>query len=137
MRKLPTSQEYKNAFKNSENSLNKSFAIGISDKWYGLRVSQLFLKKRNELIKALKKLNTDAQKKLKNKLDWNPRYNYIHDFISIRYSETPEETVKALKNLLNISKQNLKNDMEYLKNDMELLKKKASLKKNSTCFRRH
>ena len=35
---------------------------------------------------------------------------------------TPEETVKALKNLLNISKQNLKNDMEYLK-------KKASLKK--------
>ena len=129
MRKLPTSQEYKNAFKNSENSLNKSFAVGISDKWYGLRVSQLLLKKRNELIKALKKLNTDAQKKLKNKLYWNPRYNYIHDFISIRYSETPKETVKALKNLLNISKQNLKNDMEYLKNDMELLKKKASLKK--------
>ena len=120
MTKLPAKREYIMAYKKSKN-LNKSFAIGNSDEWYGLRVSKTIIKQRNKLFEDLKKLNTDAEKKMKNKLNWNPRYEYIDNFISIDYAETPEDTVKAIRELLETSKNNLKNDMEWLK-------KKASLK---------
>lgn len=120
MRKLPTNKEYKNAKVNGD--YHKRFVLGEINEWYGLQVSKTLIKKRDKLIKDIIKLNKEAETKLKNKLNWRSRYDLIYDFSSIELSETPEEIIKYLKYLLDISKKNLKNDLSYLKS-------KASIKK--------
>lgn len=121
MGKLPTEKEYINAYNMSNNS-RYYFAMGLDNDWYGLQVSKTLLKRRDKIIESIKKLNKEAESKLKNNLNWVERYDLIDRTGFIQNAKTPQESVKYIKILLDESKNELKDNLAWLK------QKKASIK---------
>ena len=64
MKKLPTEKEYINASNMSNNS-RYYFALGLENDWYGLPVSKTLLRRRDKILQNIKKLNKEAESKLK------------------------------------------------------------------------
>ena len=130
MGKLPTKKEYINAYNMSNNS-RYYFAMGLENDWYGLQVSKTLLKRRDKIIESIKKLNKEAESKLKNNLNWVARYDLINRTGFIQNAKTPEESVKYIKILLDESKNELKNNLAWLKQKKASIKFQKPLKVNA------
>lgn len=106
---------YKKISDNMEsNTFKMNFAAGRTDTWGGLKVPKKVLTERNKYIKKLKNLDNEALKKMGSNLFWNPRLNWAVQEGAPR-ENTPNGVVTSMKQVYNMSAQNLKNDINYLK----------------------